>query len=393
MFCDAGTCHQAAVLLSTGNGHSCVVLKDGTIRCWGDNGYGELGDLGSAAGTSDTPVIPGGTTGALSGVTALSVGTYHTCAVESDGSVWCWGEDVSAQLGSMVTTQINHVPATVTPTRVPSFPPSGLKAKAIGAGSGHTCAVLSDGTVWCWGSNYAGQLGAVSTMMINTNPVSYVPLKVNGLPAAATAVSAGYDESCAVLSDGTVWCWGANVDGDLGNNAAGTQSMTPVKVSGLAGATAIACSDESSFACATCTAGVCCWGDDTTGQLGNNTSSTFSAVPVTPQGLSGAVTVAAGTEHACATLPDGTAWCWGSNRFAELGSPTFNPFNGGNDTGSLVPAQVVSPGVGFTGIGAGGVNGCGLGADGSVWCWGTNDAGQLGNPISSTNTPVQVTGW
>ncbi|HEY6476882.1 MAG TPA: RCC1 repeat-containing protein, partial [Polyangia bacterium] len=285
-----------------------------------------------------------------------------------------------------------------TPTKIASFPPSGLTATAVSAGGGHSCARLSDGSVWCWGNNFNGQLGAVSTMMVNTTPVSYVPLKVSGLPAGAVTVSAGSDETCAALTDGSVWCWGGNSDGDLGNNSAGgTPSMTPVKVSGLSGATTVSCSNGSSSVCATCTGGVCCWGDDTDGQLGNHMSNTLYPAPVMVSGLGSVASLSMGIDHACAVKPDGTVWCWGLNSFNQLGNNIFNAINNGTVFGYTVPVQVsYLSSTPMQIVGSGYLASCALANDGSAWCWGDNQGGELGVGESVTTgsaVPFQLTGW
>jgi len=212
-----------ATSVSAGNSMACAVMANGTVECWGDNTWGELGN-GTFTGSSpcgtyciSTPVTVTG----LSGVTAVSAvgnsATYPSaCALKSDGTVWCWGYG----FGYITHTGIGFdLPYQV------SIPP----AKAVSVG-GSACALLTNGTVMCWGVDSNGQLGNGSA-----SPTALAPILVSNITTAnpATAITVGLDSACALLQDGTVWCWGNGLYGNLGNGTTASTQAVPVQVTGL----------------------------------------------------------------------------------------------------------------------------------------------------------------
>ena len=245
---------------------------------------------------------------------------------------------------------------------------------AIAAGGTHTVALENDGTVWTWGNNSNGQLGNGTTVGGPT------PGQVPGL-TGVVAIAPGESHTLALLNDGTVWAWGYNGDGELGDGTM-TDRWSPVPVPGLAGVAAI--SAGSGFSVALKSDGtVWTWGYNADGELGNNdTANSLSPVPVT--GLTGIVAVDAGALHALALKSDGTVWAWGFNGDGELGN--------GQATNSLVPTQVTGL-TGVTAISAGASHSLAVKTDGTVWAWGSNLAGQLGlSDPSNQLAPVQVSG-
>ncbi len=184
--------------MAAGGAHTCALRNDGTVYCWGDNWEGQLGD-GTTALSRPTPVAVAGLTGA----TALAAGGSHTCALQSDGTVACWGDNYYGQLGDGTTTS--------RPTPVAVAGLSGATALAVGGS--HTCALRNDGTVACWGANYYGQLGD------GTFTDRLTPTAVAGL-SGATAIAARGSHTCALLADGTARCWGNNEYGQLGDGTA-----------------------------------------------------------------------------------------------------------------------------------------------------------------------------
>ena len=231
---DTGLTGVAAI--AAGEYHTCAVTAGGGVKCWGDNGLGQLGS-DTGGGTSPTPLDTG-----LTDVVALTAGTYHTCALTGVGGVMCWGYGGNGQVGDL-----SNLTGVV----------------AIAAGANHSCALTSSGGVKCWGYNANGQLGNNSTTSSNT------PVDVSGLTSGVVAIAAGGDHTCALTAAGGVKCWGYNLSGELGSdpNIVGTSSPTPLDT-GLSGIVAIAAGLYQS--CALTAAGAAkCWGLNNYGELGN----------------------------------------------------------------------------------------------------------------------------
>jgi alpha-tubulin suppressor-like RCC1 family protein len=245
----------------------------------------------------------------------------------------------------------------------------------VSAGPDHACAVASDRTVWCWGGNAYGQLGD------GTKTSSAKPVSVPGL-ADAVAVAVGTWHSCALTSGGAVVCWGRNSSGQLGN-ASFNGSLVPVSPTGLtSGVTAIAAAAGHSCALLA-SGGVQCWGENGTAQLGND-SLLKSSVPVDVSGLTGATAIATGDVHSCAVTPGG-AQCWGSNRNAQLGDGTTKR--------AKTPVAVAGLGAPVTSIAVGSAHTCALTDAGAVLCWGLNTDGQVGDGTTKTRrVPSPVVG-
>ena len=313
-----------AVAIAAGNAHTCALLSDGTARCWGWNGRGQLGN-GTSSGPemcgglypcSRTPVLVSG----LSDAVAITVGGVHTCALLSNGSAKCWGLNTDGQLGD--GTQTGTV-LRLTPVAV-----SGLSnaVAIVRRGRPHLRPrqqrqrlVLGQECHRAVGGRY-GDAAA--------RPGGRVRQRVWGRAAAAgstlsgvVAIAAGYTHTCALLSDGSARCWGSNANGQLGDNTT-TERHTPVAVQGLAYALAPAIAAGGYHTCALLGDGTArCWGQNDNGQLGDN-STTQRLTPVAVSGLSNAVAISAGLDHTCAVLSDGTARCWGHNSDGRLGDGT-----------------------------------------------------------------------
>jgi alpha-tubulin suppressor-like RCC1 family protein len=346
-FCWLGACVKLTAV-TAGFAHTCATTTAGGVQCWGYNGNGQLGNNSTV--TSSVPVA---VSDLASGVVSMAAGANHTCALTTGGGAQCWGDNLYGQLRDNSTTD-SHVPVAV----------SGLSSNvmAIAAGRSHTCAVTTGGGVQCWGDNYGGDLGNNST----TQMQSPVPVAVSGLSSGVKAVGAGAAHSCALTTAGTVYCWGTNTWGGLGNNTT-TDSPVPVPVSGLVSGV-VAITLGRAHTCALTTGGgVQCWGDGTYGALGNNTT-TISPVPVPVAGLATDVAgITAGEDLTCALMTAGSVQCWGS------------AFLGNNSTAqSLVPVAV-SGLSGIAAIAGGGAHACALTTAGRVECWGEGTSGQLGN--------------
>jgi alpha-tubulin suppressor-like RCC1 family protein len=345
--------------ISAGEYHCLAFKSDGKIWGWGHNFYGQLGNGTNIVGS--TPTVASG----LDGITGISGGRYHSLACRSDGSVWSWGWNFYGQLGNGKTGGSAN-PAAV----------SGLSGVvAVAAGVEHSLISKSDGTVWGWGSNDYGQLGN------GTTNSSYAPVQASSL-TGVIALAAGYLHSLALKSDGTVWAWGYNSFGQLGNGTY-NNSSTPVQVNSLNGVIAIAEGINHCMALKS-DGTVWDWGYNYHGQLGDGTFNK-SPVPLQVSGLNNIIAIAGGGSHSLALKSDGTVWAWGYNRFGQLGmgisgADIFNPVQVSGLSGIIAIA--------------GGMNhSLALKSDGTVWAWGYNSTGQLGNGTTNDSySPVQVTG-
>src|SRR6266568_4907625 len=264
-----------------------------------------------------------------------------------------------------------------------SAPAAAVTLTIVSAGGGNSCALMGDQTVWCWGQNTSGQLGD------GTIKDAMVPVQVTGLPPALD-VAPGHDHTCAIDTTNQVWCWGSNAFGELGNGTTSVDSTAPVQAGTFAG---LQVSAGDGFSCAvTAVHTARCWGDNNFGELGDGTTND-SSTPKLVKGLTGVVSVAAGYFHACALLSTGRVWCWGDNGNGELqcwGNNNVGQLGIGNFTDAHVPAQVASLNSGVQQVGLGLDFGCALANTPapSVVCWGDADGyGQLGDGIFSEQDP------
>ena len=299
-------------------GHTCAVVA-GAVKCWGANSKGQLGD-----NSTTQRLTPVEVTGLGSGMTNVSAGDGLSCALSSTGGVSCWGRNNNGQLGGGDTTD------KLTPITGGGFGP-GSGVSAISGSSNHVCVVNNVGGAVCWGANFGGQLGDGNDGVFLNAPVAVI-----GLSSGVTSVAAGSDHSCALTTTGSVKCWGDLTYGAIGNgnSAFGMSQPTPVDVTGLnSGVTAITAGQFHSCALTT-GGGVKCWGRNTEGQIGDGTTTQRNA-PVDVI-ASGAIAIAGGATHTCALFGTGVSSCWGANVNGQIGIGVI----GGP---SYVPAATIYP--------------------------------------------------
>jgi alpha-tubulin suppressor-like RCC1 family protein len=351
---------RLATMISAGADMSCATTSDGSAWCWGSNDHGQLGN-----GTETSSWVPVRVKRIDTAVAISAGGTWNAggkgasltafaCAVLRSGAVVCWGQAFgNADLD-------RSLPHTITGVN---------SAVAIACGNTHACALTSTGAVWCWGANGNGQLGSGVTS--SGGPV---PVQVQGIAAATAVAGQGSDASCAVQTDGSVWCWGKyNGGADFGSSLDAT--TTPVRVSGVS-ASESGLAVGRSRACAISRDGMLqCWG-----------LHDFSAGPMTVQGLrTPAVAVSEGALTTCALLNDQTLQCWGEGRRGQLGNNASSSSKVPVDVSGISDAVAVS--VGY-------VHACALSRTGSVRCWGAHD-GLGSEPATAHDSPrpVTVTGF
>lgn len=360
--------------IASGREHTCAITSNGAVKCWGYNGFGQLGD-----GTTTTRLTPVDVSGLSSGGVAIAAGSNHTCALNSAGAVKCWGSNRYGQLGDGSNWTI---------TRLAPVDVSGLSSGvvAIAAGESHTCAVTSAGAVKCWGANHSNQLGdgIPHSGVTGIQAERRTPVDVSGLSSGVVAIAAGAGHTCALTSGGAMKCWGSSGYGQLGEGT-NLNRLTPVDVSGLgSGVSAIAAG--SNHTCALMSSGaVKCWGQNNSGQVLGDGYYYMSPLDVT--GLSsGVAAIAAGADHTCAVTTAGAVKCWGYNLFGQLGD--------GTATDRRYPVDVSGISSGVTAVSAGTKNTCARTSAGAVMCWGGNDYGVVGDDTTTQRlVPVDVVGF
>jgi alpha-tubulin suppressor-like RCC1 family protein len=334
----------------------------GCVYGWGDN-FGSLGIGTTTAYTKLRTQLPG-----LTGVTKVS-GRY---ALRADGTVWAWAWNYDGSLG-------NGWYDGEVPFPVPVLDLTGVIGIADGGSTGF--ALRADGTVWAWGANLHGQLG-------NRGSSSTRPVRVPGLDGIRSIETAG-GAAYALRADGTVLAWGPNESGQLGNGSTVEDSAVPVQVSGLTGVRTLA---GGSAAYAVRDDGtVWAWGRNDYGQLGNGSTVALSRIPVQVSGLSNVIAAGGDYSHGFAVRGDGTAWGWGDNNTGGLGNGVDCSSQGTTRCVSYTPVQVRDL-TGVRAIDGFGNGGYALRDDGTVWAWGYDQDGNLGDPGAPylTTVPLRV---
>jgi len=355
--------------ISAFSNHTCIILSNGTVKCWGIGLAGAQGD-GSSTVRVTIPVTASGVSGAVD----IATGWETSCALLSDYSVKCWGGNTTGSFGD------GTIENTSTPVNVSSL--SSLDIRSLTGGYSHICGLLNGTQPRCWGDGNGGQLGDGNNGFIcpggdgcwDTPPVSPTGI------SSVSSIAPGNSHTCFLLdSSNTVKCTGVNSAGQLGDGTT-TNTTTPVQVSGLSGVAALATGYDHTCALLSDKT-VKCWGENDDGQLGDG-SNTSRSTPVLVDSLSNVTTLAAGAGHTCALLSDKTVKCWGKNDNGQLGDGSNTSRNTPVEVSSLSDAAALVAGADHT---------CALLVDDTVKCWGGNTWGQLGNnSTNSSSVPVSV---
>ena len=397
----------AAAGLDSGRHHTCALLSVGRVRCWGFNREGELGYANTETiGDDETPASAGPVDlGAGRTATAISAGDFHTCALLDDATVRCWGFGANGRLGTGSGANIGdgETPGSIPPVRLGA----GRTARALSSGGAHTCAVLDDGSLRCWGFGFQGALGYGSTADIGDDETPDLAGPVDlGAGHTAKAVSGGDFHTCALLEDSAVRCWGFGANGQLGyaSGAMIGDDETPAVVGPVdlgTGRTATAISAGGAETCAGLDdASVRCWGFGREGRLGYGNLSPVgddetpgSVGPVNLGAGRTATAISVGDAFVCARLDSAALRCWGSGRDGRLGYANTNHVGDDELPGSLGPVDL-GAGRSATAISLGSRHACARLENDDVRCWGYGGNGRLGIcnelNIGDTETPAAV---
>jgi len=357
--------------ISAGRTHTCVLEDDREVRCAGDNRMGQVGSGGCEWYRTRSKQV------AAVDAVSIAAGSDHVCAVRAGGEVVCWGSNSHGQIGNGLggnAGDLESLPAAVVGLPGP--------AQIAAAGAAHSCALLHDQSIWCWGDNSRGQLGLGPGG--DLLPFSSVAVPLAETKPRFVQLDCGAEHCCAVSAAGDAWCWGAGSSGQLGNRKL-TDSHVPVPVpdpSRIAGSGSTGRYESVTagwdFTCALLDHGseVACWGEDpqplSSSSRGRASRASSASGPETVQGLPARVlSLDAGERHVCAVDEDGAVWCWGENDSGQLGSRS--------DDDSLLPVLVEGLPLPASSVSAGGAHTCALLSDGGTFCWGDNSYGQLGD--------------
>jgi alpha-tubulin suppressor-like RCC1 family protein len=349
--------------IATGGGHSCALVGDGTVMCWGKNNYGQLGDGSTTNRSTPVPLNSGFIRPGLRFM-EITAGGNHTCGLTTDGRAWCWGSHESGELGDNSPSTLN------TPHALPVAVAGAPVFTRLASGYYSTCGLAAQtGVVYCWGDHY----GRMAVVVAGTGQF--------------TQLAAGADHACVATSAGAAWCWGNGQYGQLGDgriilpNRGVNMEWSRQAVAVAGNLTFRQLAAGGSNTCGVASDGrAYCWGNS---QLGEGQLGYPSAVPVPVRGGLTFTQITAGLRHWCGVASDGVVYCWGMNNFDQLGlgAPGFR----------RDPAAIVGS-ARFVQVAAGTDHTCGSATDGTVWCWGKNDFGQAGNgPTTNSFTPpVQI---
>jgi alpha-tubulin suppressor-like RCC1 family protein len=356
--------------VSAGGYHSLAIKTDGTLWAWGVNYSGELGDGTTYDRHSPVQIGTASDWAFVSAGDHTSHGFGFSLAIKENGTLWAWGYNGGGMLGDGTQTQ------KTTPVQIGND-----TWASVSAGDGHTLAIKTDGTLWAWGGNLNGQLGNGTT----NNVANPTPVRI-GNDTDWASVSAGTRHSLAIKSDGTLWAWGDNFNGQLGNNSTNQQNA-PVRIEAANNSEPwISVSAGVAYSLAIKTDGTLwAWGSNANGRTGLNNINGNTLIPEQIPSVVDWASVSAGSAHSLAIKTDGSLWAWGVNNDGQLGD--------GTQTQKTTPVQIDTANnlAHWASVSAGIEHTLAIKEDGLLWAWGNNGAGQLGDGTTADkHSPIQI---
>jgi len=336
--------------VNAGEWHTAAIKNDGSLWTWGRNTYGTLGD-----GTIADKVDPTQESSGATNWSSVSAGDKHTVGIKADGSLWSWGDNSFGQLGDG-TTKAKH-----NPTQESSL---SMLWSHVSAGSDFTIGIKSNGTLWSWGDNSRGQLGnGITTDVLH-------PTQERSGASNWSSISVGLEHTSAIKSDGTLWSWGNNARGQLGDGVSVDKS-NPVQESSKATNWSIVSAGEEHTVAIKADGTLWSWGANSNGELGDGTTDDKLNPTQESSGATNWTGADAGSDFTVGIKSDGTLWAWGDNYFSQLGD--------GTDTDKPNPTQESTGARDWTRVSTGSSHVLAVKNDGTLWSWGYNYSGQLGN--------------
>jgi len=343
-------------MISAGGEHSCTIKNvDDKLWCWGNNENGQLGNNSITTPASSPRSI---TSDAWQ---IVVTGDQHSCAIDETGTLHCWGKNDSGQVGNG-TTIFQEKPAAIS---------ANTDWRDVSLGTNHSCATNNDNHLWCWGSNTSFQLGHSPE---NSKKPSLLS-KINEDESIETeewlASSSGNSHTCAIKADNSLWCWGGNTKGQIGQDNATAFYSEPTELVPDSGSKWLSISANGDHSCAIRkdNNSLWCWGSNQTGQIGNGLTENANIPTLIDEGSSWEK-ISLGTDHSCGIKNNSNLWCWGDNTHSQLGD--------GTTAASSIPKQIGAAS-NWSEISLGDQFSCAIDADSSLWCWGSNDRNQVGD--------------
>lgn len=347
---------------SSGNSHTCAIKDDASLWCWGGNTKGQIGQGNTTAFYSEPTELDRD-----SKWLRISASGDHNCAIKDDNSLWCWGGNLTGQVGNGSTENVLR-PSLIAETT--------SRWNKISLGTDHSCGIKVDNSLWCWGDNSRSQLGD------NSTDPSRIPKLIYS--AGVSDISLGNQFSCGIKSDdNSIWCWGRNELNQLGHTPDITAPLVDIIAPSAVDDSASSWSSISSGEAHSCAIktdnSLWCWGSSNFGQAAQNVA---AEIPIQETSESSWLNVAANGDHSCAVKDDKSLWCWGSNRLGQLGNSTT--------TSESSPVPVVADS-NWIDLSLGSDHSCAIRDNGSLWCWGNNSQSQLGDDSTvNSNIPKQI---